>query len=476
MFKIFSFPFIKQLLQGLGKNLTKYCNKCGGNRFDLIIDHLLGKREDLCLGCRIQAEILNQLLFRWFSFFRIDSQTLRKLCADRIIRKVLKNFFKGLALFGMRVPYVTGAPLSVVWNYTSKCNLKCPHCFVDSRFNQKSENELTTEEAKLVIDNLAENDVIMVNFCGGEPLTREDVFEVMKYAYNQGIVPSISTNATLLSKEVCQKLFNSGVRSVSISLDSISSENHDRLRQVPGAFEKAVNGINNAVEFGKFNEIILNTTLTDYNYHEIPQIYEFSKELGATKYYVSRILPTGRGRNYMNHDVSNEIKKKVMDFMANKLIQHVQGKNELIVLGRGMSYFSKTCHELSNGTIYPLCEILTGYEPLYRNLFNDGAANLIQRLSPFFSGCATGLFYCGLDCEGMVIPCAPANHIKLGNILEEGLHEIWVKNPLLNYIRERNKIVGKCSKCDGKIYCGGCRLTAYGLTGNWLGSDLSCPY
>lgn len=75
-----------------------------------------------------------------------------------------------------------------------------------------------------------------------------------------------------------------------------------------------------------------------------------------------------------------------------------------------------------------------------------------------------------------MIPCAPANHIKLGNILEEGLHEIWVNNPLLNHIRERNKIVGKCSKCDGKIYCGGCRLTAYGLIGNWLGSDLSCPY
>lgn len=476
MYKIFSFPFIKQLLQVFGKNITRYCNKCDDNRFDLILDHFIGTRGDLCLKCHIQAEILKQILTRWFNYFKIDSLTLRKLCSDVLTRKVLKNFFKGLAIFGMRVPYVTGAPLSVVWNYTKECNLKCPHCFADSAFNHKSENELTTEEAMHVIDDLAANDVVMVNFCGGEPLTREDIFKIIKYTYDNDIIPSISTNATLLSKDVCQKLYDSGIRSISISLDSFNSENHDRLRQVPGAFDMAVNGISNAVEFGQFEEIIINSTLLDYNYQEIPQIYEFSKDLGATKYYVSRILPTGRGKNYMEHDVSHEIKKQVMKFMANKFIHHVQGKDEIMVLGRGMSYYSRACHELSNGAFYPHCEILTGYEPKYQNLFNGGAANLIHRLSPFFSGCATGLFYCGLDYDGNMIPCAPAGHIKLGNILKKGLHEIWTKHPVLNQIRQRNKINGKCSNCVGRYYCGGCRLTAYGLTGDWLGSDLSCPY
>ncbi|MFX1296343.1 MAG: radical SAM protein [Promethearchaeota archaeon] len=473
---IFTLPFIKQATQALGRNFIKYCPKCSSNRFDIIMNYLFGKHDRLCFNCRLQATIFKTLISQFFTFFKIDSDTVEKLCADIVIRKVLKNYFKGLAIFGGRIPHVTGAPLSVVWNYTKKCNMKCPHCFSDAQYNQKSENELSTEEAKRVIDILEANDVIAVNFCGGEPLMRDDVFEVMKYTHDHGIIPSISTNATLLSKEVCQNLHNSGVRSLDISLDSVTPKIHDRLRGMSGSYEMAVNGIINAVEFGKYEEIILNTTLTDFNAHEIPQIYEFAKVSGATKYYVSSILPTGRGKKYIKHDVSHEIKKKVMNFMATKFIQHAQGRDELLVLGRGMPYYSRACDELSHGNIYPVCEIITGYEPQYQNLFNGKAANFIHALSSVFSGCATGLFYIGLDCDGMLIPCAPADHIKLGSILKKGLYEIWVNHPLLNKIRDRKKTQGKCATCHSKKYCGGCRLTAYGLTGNWQGSDLSCPY
>lgn len=476
MVNFFSFPLIKQFLLVLGRNYSKYCNQCNYNRFDLIIEHILGNNKSLCYNCRFQAKILKNLIFRWFSLFKIDANVVYKLLTDVSIRKVIKNFFKGIAIFGLRKPFITGAPLAVVWNYTNNCNLKCSHCFTDASFNRKSNNELTTDEAKQVVNILAANDVVTLNFCGGEPLIRKDLFQVINYARNHDIIPSVSTNATLLSKENCNELFNSGVRSITISLDSFSPKNHDRLRNVVGSFDMAINGILNAVEFGKFEEVIINSTLIDYNFNEIPQIYELVKELGATKFYVSRILHTGRGKNYLNHDVNNEIKREVMKFMAKKFIDYVQGKKEIIVLGRGMPYFSRSCFELSNGNVYPLCEILTGYESKYQNLFNGKAANLIKSLNRFFSGCATGLFYCGLNSEGMVLPCAPATGIKLGNILEEGLYEIWTKNPILNQIRQRNKVIGKCSKCVGKEYCGGCRLTAYGLTGNWLGSDLSCPF
>ncbi len=473
---IYSFPLIKQLIQALGRSATKYCNKCGSNRFDLILDNIFGIQDELCLNCRTQAKFMKQLLFRWFNYFEIDSETVKNICADISIRKVIKNFFKGLAIFGLRKPMVLGAPLSVVWNLTNKCNLKCSHCFVDANFNEESENELSTEEAKQVIDNLAANDVVTVNFCGGEPFTRDDIFELMKYTKENDIYPSVSTNATLLSKKNCHEVFDAGVRSITISLDSYSPKNHDHLRQVSGAFEMAVNGIKNAVEFGKFDDIIINTTLLDYNYHEIPKIYDFVKELGATGFYVSRILPTGRGKTYFNHDPNNEIKIEVMKFMAKKFIQSVRGNDEISVLGRGMPYYSRTCYELSKGTIYPLCELLTGFEPKYKDLFNGKIVNLIQYLSCFFSGCATGLFYCGLNCEGMVIPCAPAGHIKLGNILQKGLKDIWINNPILNQIRERDKVTGKCLRCREKHICGGCRLTAHGLTGSWLKSDLSCPF
>ena len=120
-------------------------------------------------------------MLRWLSYNKTDSHTLYHFATNTTFRKVLKNVFKGLAYFGFRIPFVTGAPLSVVWNYTKKCNLKCSHCFSDSHFNQKSKNELTIEEAKCVIDDLAANDVVTVNFCGGEPLTRDDLLDVMSY-------------------------------------------------------------------------------------------------------------------------------------------------------------------------------------------------------------------------------------------------------------------------------------------------------
>jgi radical SAM protein with 4Fe4S-binding SPASM domain len=476
MINPYSLPLINQIMKGFGKNLTKHCKKCNSNRFDLILDFIYGKEDNLCFNCLIQAKFFRFVIHRWFSFINVDSHSFYKLFTDSTFRKVAKNVFKGFAIFGLRMPFVTGAPLSVVWNYTKKCNLKCSHCFSDSYFNQKSKNELTTEEAKRVIDILAANDVVTVNFCGGEPLTREDLFEVIKYTYEKGIYPSISTNATLLTKDICRKLYDSGINSVSISLDSLSPKKHDNLRNTPGALDMAIDGINNAVEFGKFKDLIINTTLADFNFEEIPYIYEYVKNLGITRYYISRILPVGRGKDYIDHDVSHEKKRTVMKFMSDKFIENIQNNYPLEVLGRGMPYYSRECYNSSEGKYYPLCEIITGHEEKYQNLFSGKAPKIIHRLNHFFSGCATGLFYCGLDCDGNVIPCAPAGNIKLGNILNEGLYEIWTKNPILNRIRNRNKVNGKCSKCNMNNICGGCRLTAYGLTGDWLASDLSCPY
>ena len=222
-----SFPILKQTMQGFGRNLTKDCSKCGSARFDSILDFIFNKNIDLCFNCRTQAKLFKFVMLRWLAFNKTDSQTLYNLSANKTIRRVLKNIFKGLAIFGLRIPFVTGAPLSVVWNYTKKCNLKCSHCFSDSSYNQKSKFELTTDEVKQVIDILAANDVVTVNFCGGEPLTREDLLEVMSYTQKNDIYPSLSTNATLLTKDMCQKIYDTGVRSVSISLDSLSASKHD---------------------------------------------------------------------------------------------------------------------------------------------------------------------------------------------------------------------------------------------------------
>ncbi|MFW9874876.1 MAG: radical SAM protein [Candidatus Thorarchaeota archaeon] len=146
----------------------------------------------------------------------------------------------------------------------------------------------------------------------------------MNYTPESGIYPSISTNATLLTIEKCQTIYDTIVRCVSISLDSCSVDKHDSLRNVPGVYDMAINGLNNVIEFGKLDKLIINTTLTDFNYHEIPHIYEYVKELGISRYYESRMLPAGRGKYYMKHDASNATKRRVMRFMAEKFIENIE--------------------------------------------------------------------------------------------------------------------------------------------------------
>jgi radical SAM protein with 4Fe4S-binding SPASM domain len=470
-------PFLKQLLQSIGKNYSKECPDCKSNKFDIAINHIIGKDEGkICFNCRLQTRILSQLIKTFFSVYGFKLSTINQFYENPKLRKVIKNFFKGLASFGLRKPFVMGAPLSVVWNVTSNCNLNCSHCFADANFNNDSKDDLSTTDAKKVIRILALNDVVTLNFCGGEPLMRKDIFELIRYAHERKISTSISTNATLLTQEVCEQLYDSGIRSITISLDGISSTSHDRLRNIKGAFDRTVKGIKIASKFGKFDEIIIATTLTDFNYKEIPELYDYARELGATRYYVGRLLPSGRGKSYIEHDLNPEIKKDTLKKLAEKLIQSIHDKNEIMVITRAMPYFSRICYELSNGAIYPLCELITGYETQITEAFDTNIANFIHKISSVFSGCAAGLFYIGLDSKGNVQPCATSSHVKLGNILKQGLHNIWINDPTLNQIRERRKKKGKCAQCFGKDFCGGCRITAYNMTGDWLESDLSCPY
>ena len=138
----------------------------------------------------------------------------------------------------------------VVWNLTRTCNLKCQHCYTDSA-NQKYSGELTTEECKTVLDDLAAFKVPAVLFSGGEPLVRKDVFELAAYARSLGLHVVLSTNGTLITPEIAQRLKDLKFAYVGISLDSAFPEVHDRFRGMEGAFAKTMQGFRNCVDVGQ---------------------------------------------------------------------------------------------------------------------------------------------------------------------------------------------------------------------------------
>ena len=197
----------------------------------------------------------------------------------------------------------------VVWNSTKTCNLKCMHCYMQSDA-QKYKDELTTAEAKKFIDDLADFNVPVLLFSGGEPLIRPDFFELAEYAQKKGVRPTLSTNGTLITREVAQRIKDIGVGYVGISLDGLKDVN-DKFRGVEGAYERAMEGIQNCVAVGQ--RVGLRFTINHHNIMELDNIFDFIEEKGINRVWFYHLVYSGRGEKMVNQDVTPEQSRKAMD-------------------------------------------------------------------------------------------------------------------------------------------------------------------
>jgi len=190
--------------------------------------------------------------------FGLTEEELKKKFSDPYWAKGLSSTIRGIAEFGVKKPFTSGAPFQVVWDVTYACNLHCKHCYATA--GKPWEDELTTEEAKHAIDIFDRAGVTIIAFSGGEPLVRPDIMELVRYAADKGIYVAMATNGTLITKKKAKEMKDAGVEFVQISLDGIDADTHDKFRGVKGAFDKTVQGIKNSVAEGFFVEI--STTVT----------------------------------------------------------------------------------------------------------------------------------------------------------------------------------------------------------------------
>jgi radical SAM protein with 4Fe4S-binding SPASM domain len=202
---------------------------------------------------------------------------------------------------------------------------------------------------------------------------------------------------------------------------------------------------------------------------------DLAEKLGVTRFYLNRLIPAGRGIEACHLDATAAEKAIAIETLYRKMCESVRNGCGMQCYARGMTYYSRLGYDRSKGEIFTVSEALSGYENMFKKKFGLEIPKIVRRLSSGFSGCSTALTYAGLTASGDLLPCVPAP-IKLGNLLEQSLQEIWVNNRLLNYIRNRKALKGTCKKCAYSMLCGGCRYTAYVSTGDWLGSDTSCPY
>ncbi len=410
-----------------------------------------------------------------FLFYRleVDNDVANLLLEDELVRKCMLSVARGISDFGVRYPQPTGAPITIVWNFTNRCNLSCLHCHQDSAPTPYYP-ELTTSQAFKVVDKLSNGGVVILTFSGGEPLLRKDIYNVIERANDSGMICTIASNGTLMTSEVATKLAKAGIKRVEIGLDGVRAETHDFLRNKPGSFEAAVTGIENCAALG-FDELATTMTLHSKNVKELQDTMDFAEKLGATRFYLNRLIPAGRGVEACYLDAPPKEKIEALKALYNKFHRSISKRSGLQCYARGMTYYARLSHELSKGKFFTVSEALSGHEKMFQEKFGLEVSKIVKRFAPGFGGCSAGVTYAGLSATGDLLPCVPAP-IKLGNLLEQDLEEIWIHNKLLNYIRKRNALKGSCKVCTYRSLCGGCRYTAYVSNGDWLGPDTSCPF
>ena len=208
----------------------------------------------------------------------------------------------------------------VVWNCTRKCNLHCVHCYF-SAGDQRPSTVISTEDSKNFIRDLADFGVPVLLFSGGEPLLREDIFELADFATEQGIRVVLSSNGTLITREVAEKIRSIGFAEVGISLDGIRSTN-DRLRGRKGAYEAALQGIQNCVALGQ--RVSLRFTITRSNYMEIPAIFDLAEREEVARICFYHLVYAGRASKLSEFDLSYSETRAVVDLICERTIDLYQ--------------------------------------------------------------------------------------------------------------------------------------------------------
>lgn len=339
----------------------------------------------------------------------------------------------------------------IVWNITNECNANCPHCYANAR--TKAPDEVTTAEAKEIVDKIADDarkkgETYCICWAGGEPLMREDIFELMSYAKSKGIYQHIVTNGTLVDASVARKMKEAGIKFTCFSLDSFNSETHDRLKG-KGSHAKALNAIRECLKAG-----IYQVPLCVITKNNIDEMEDFRKrcldEFGCEPYF-DRLVGIGRakGQVYSKHALSKEQFKKMYERRYSKIRDYIKD---------------------GKATQIPVMELFDLVP------FMDSPANLED--SMFLSwgvGCQACRFWLGLNYNGDVWPCFRLPQV-IGNLKKQTLHEIE-STEMFQRIQNRTGKRGKCADCEHVALCGGgCLSDTLGMTGDMFNEYPYCWY
>lgn len=353
-------------------------------------------------------------------------------------------------------------PFIVIWELTRACQLKCLHCRAEAQY-KRDPRELSFEEGKALIDQIYEMNNPMLVFTGGDPLMREDVFEIADYAVKKGVRVSMTPSATPnVTKQAIEKAKEVGLSRWAFSLDGPNAKIHDHFRGTEGSFDLTIERIKYLHELEI--PVQINTVISRYNVDHLEEMAKVVEDLQCVLWSVFFLVPTGRGQETdMISPVEHEkvftwlynLSKKVPFDIKTTAAQHYRR----VVIQNKMREAKEHKDEI---------EYLDA-------LTQQGLTGSIDGLGRAPKGVNDGNGFVFISHIGDVYPSGLLP-VKAGNVRETPLAEIYRDSPVFKDLRNPDKYKGKCGVCEFRYVCGGSRSRAFAITGDYMESEPFCVY
>jgi len=401
----------------------------------------------------------------------------------------------------------TDKPRLIFWEVTKGCNLRCIHCRATAT-ELSSPEDLPTAKALDIIKQVSQLSSPILVLSGGEPLFRDDIFELASYGRDCGLRVALATNGTLVNQKVARRIVDAGVRRVSISLDGADAATHDSFRGIPGAFDEALRGLRNLKDLGM--SVQINMTIARHNAHQLPAVLEMSRRIGADALHTFLLVPVGCGVDIAEEQmVPADEYERILNWFYDRA---QEGGIELKAtcaphyfrVARQRQAAERHAASLAvsaaptyggNGQEIGPTEMTMpgstgiGLHPHARPAgagHRDRAghpaghpashpASHPDSMQAMTKGCLAGTGVAFISNRGEVYPCGYLP-VLAGNLNQQNLAEIWENALVFQQLRETGNLKGKCGYCEFRNICMGCRARAFAATGDFLDEEPFCVY
>ena len=360
-------------------------------------------------------------------------------------------------------------PFIAIWEATQACDLACVHCRASAQ-PLRSSFELSTAEAKRLIDQIAEMRVPVFVITGGDPLKRPDIFDLMEYATARGLRTSLTPSATpLLTREAIAELQRRGLARLAVGLDASTAKIHDAFRRVPGSYEWTLRAIHWARELALPAQI--NTTITRRNLADFDDMVRLLQKLDIAMWSVFFLVPTGRGQR------DDLISAEEFEAVFAKLYQVARRARFDIKTTEAQHYrryilqtraAERRCQEPATVANAKAAPTQATWNEIAVKNSPDGIGRAPRGLND-----AKGFVF--ISHFGEVFPSGFLP-MSAGNVRRQPLAEIYQHSPLFVALRDTSRLQGKCCACEFRNVCGGSRARAFALTGDPFAEEPCCVY